>query len=855
MATQKTAKFYHETVCKMCTKDEPRVNTHRTDFVGYEKSNRCFNIINNKVKFPDGCSYKIHDDITNLKSLASALMRKQGDNFFLNEYPEECEHRQFIDLDFNIDDDVLQRIILALQELTTPGGEIQVLRNTVSGKVHLIINVPASTVRGSIRKKAISKWLCNYLYECADLEQEFTREKWENEIFDAQAAGIRSAFSVKVKDGKVEKPGVYAPIGVNISNLSMDEKVAIICNHSIYMAPRANWTNDVLEAFEAMEQELITQHYENQTKYKIISAYNAEKKSINFLNKDYTLSGVLINEFIYLLPQLWADKRHWGITLKHIKSAATLVNDFDPAYFLHTWSAKNAELYNKEGNENHYARCQADPASAGESLTWLRNLAAGGYAADENLTRGELGMAEIFAEIVGDSIKIVGDNPYLWDNSSRLWKQRNNKWIGNEVSEQLEKVINRRIKLLRGLKVIDTADELYYYELKRVKVLSYRGAMDIVNKVSPMLEDAEFITKINLQPDLLPIRGGLVVDLKTGITSQRNRLHNFTFECPVGIDRDTAKRELVEKFMLDICCGDADLLRYLQVSLGYCITGRVTEKAVFVWWGDLGDNGKSTLMNLLKAVLGNYCKSASKSVFIKTKSDSKLTPEREVLKDTRLVVFSETAADDTLNDEVLKMASGDDVIKVNPKYESEYEFRSYAKLLIASNHKPKINVSDAAMVKRVKLIPFLTKFISAPSAPNERFRDVQLVARMESDLLDAFFTWILEGAKKWYEGGLVDIPAVMQKERDNYLAENDEIGEFLADETVVEAGQFIPSSVLYKKYCEWNRAQNTTPKGSITFSQDVGKRFKKERKKFGQVFIGLRLKSLADMEEDQTLEI
>jgi P4 family phage/plasmid primase-like protien len=219
---------------------------------------------------------------------------------------------------------------------------------------------------------------------------------------------------------------------------------------------------------------------------------------------------------------------------------------------------------------------------------------------------------------------------------------------------------------------------------------------------------------------------------------------------------------------------------------------------VFVWWGEAGDNGKSTVMNLLKMILGSYCKSASKSLFIKTKSNSKLTPEREVLKDTRMAVFSETAAEDALNDEVLKMASGDDPICINPKYQAEYEFCSYAKLLIASNHKLAINVSDSAMVCRVKFIPFLTKFVDNPKEDHERLKDGALVWQMESDLLDALFTWILDGAIHWYASGLVDIPAVMQKVTKAYLNENDEIGEFLADKTEPVEGQVIPSKGLYK---------------------------------------------------------
>jgi len=132
--------------------------------------------------------------------------------------------------------------------------------------------------------------------------------------------------------------------------------------------------------------------------------------------------------------------------------------------------------------------------------------------------------------------------------------------------------------------------------------------------------------------------------------------------------------------------------------------------------------------------------------------------------------------------------------------------------------------------------------------------DVQLAARMESDLLDTFFTWILDGARQWYATGLVDIPAVMRKETENYIQENDEVGEFLADETTEEVGQFIPSSGLYKKYCEWCRERNSPAKGSKTFSQDMEKKYKKERKKVGYVFMGLRFKTPAD-KDDGFIEI
>jgi P4 family phage/plasmid primase-like protien len=848
---QQRVNFYHDTTSAMCTKEKLCVNTHRTDFVGFESANKCFNIISPKVKFPDGRCYQITDDMIRLKDLAVKLMTRQGSNFFLNEYPEECEHRQFIDLDANVSSSALDNIINCLEALTTD-GRILVLRNTISGKVHLVMDVPALSSRGSLRKKAINQYLCDYLYDEAALEDEFTREKWRDEVFDAKAAGIRSAFSAKVKCGKLESPGFYAPPGIDAAALSIEEKAAILCDYSIYVPPTSRWTEEALAEFALAETKLVTEMADKVEKHKIESDYNAEAKTISFLGKNQKVNGALINAFIRSMPKRWADKRHWGIMTRNVKCAATLASDFDPAFYLHDWSAQDDALYNKEGNDDYYARCQIDVAKAGESLTWLRNMAGRRQVVDPDFYRGDMGLADIFANISGGNIKVVSDDAsaYLWDESSFLWKLRNNKWIGNEISVRLERHIDLQLAVVRETYKGITVDHIVK-DLGRIKkqIMSHSGAMAVVHKASPLLEDMDFITKINLQPDLLPIKDGLVVDLKTGEATRRLPEHNFTFECPVSIDRDPAKRELVAKFMLDICTGDQSLLDYLQVALGYCITGRVNEKAVFILWGEKGDNGKSTLMNLLKAMLGIYCKSASKSVFIKSKSDSKLTPEREVLKDSRMVMFSETTADDALNDEVLKMASGDDPIRVNPKYQAEYEFRSYSKLLIASNHKPKINVSDAAMVKRVKFIPFLTRFVPHPAAAHERFRDVQLVARMEGDLLNAFFTWILDGAARWYQSGLIDVPAVMRKETEEYLAENDEIGEFLADETEVAADQFVPSAGLYRKYCDWCRGRNATPKGAKTFSQDMEKRFKKDRKKIGQVFVGLRFKVPADLEE------
>lgn len=848
-------KFYHETTCKCCKKDDLHINTHRTDFVGHEHANKFFNVIPRKYTLPDGNKIFIEDQRKTIKDLALQLMLKQGKDFFLNEYPEQCEHLQYFDIDAHIDDNTLQEIVFNIEALTND-GVVKVLQNTESKKIHLVLNVPACTARGSIRKKAINNYICKYLYEnTEELQELFTYEKWHNDIFDGGAAGIRSAFSIKVSGGEVQKRDMYIPkylIGTDIDKMTMDEKAIIVAEYSIYARSGATWCDETIEEFDAVEEETTTVI----SKKSKIDNYDAVQKTIKFGAENLKVNADTINDFLQLMSPTLAGKYQWREVLINVKTAATLCADFNPHYFLHVWSAQNKECYDKDGNDDRYNRLNVDETRAGHSLTWLSKRAMHAFYANPNLTRGDMGLAEIFADYARDKIKIVSDDEdcYLWNEEKRLWTHCNKKWIGNEVSRYLEKVINDTLKKFRGLKVVSADGFIKQSNKILTRVLSYRGAMDIVAKVSPLLEDKNFITSINLNPDLIPVRGGKVVDLSTGEVSIRMSTHNYTFECPIDIDNNNDNLAAVNGFMLDICGGDEDLLHYMRVALGYCMTGHITEKAVFVWWGEKGDNGKSTLMNLMKEVLGQYCKSASKSLFIKTTTDSKLTPEREVLKDTRLAIFSETSPDDALNDEVLKMASGDDPIRVNPKYRDEFEFMSYAKLIIATNHKPKINVCDDAMVRRVKFSPFLAKFVPKPVEPYERYRDVQLVRRMKTELLDAFFTWILQGTIEWYKTGLVDIPAVMREATKEYLNENDEIAEFLADETEEDCGKFVLLRVLYQQYCTWSKSRNQDAKGLKTFSRDLEKKYKKERRTPGQCFIGIRLKTYDDRGE-MTLNI
>jgi putative DNA primase/helicase len=66
--------------------------------------------------------------------------------------------------------------------------------------------------------------------------------------------------------------------------------------------------------------------------------------------------------------------------------------------------------------------------------------------------------------------------------------------------------------------------------------------------------------------------------------------------------------------VLDMCDGDEELATYLQRAVGYSITGLNEEQAYWMLFGP-GSNGKSTFLETVAYVLGDYAWSAPSSTF------------------------------------------------------------------------------------------------------------------------------------------------------------------------------------------------------------------------------------------------
>lgn len=440
---------------------------------------------------------------------------------------------------------------------------------------------------------------------------------------------------------------------------------------------------------------------------------------------------------------------------------------------------------------------------------------------------------------------MIGTNPesdfYIFDYTTKLYtpkcKQEFNTWCGEKATlirdcwnyyktDQTETVINTS----------DLSFDEVTYKMKKWKNKSFKWTNCLVNQrelrehIIGQLRCPGSEKLLNLSdPDSLPIKHGKIISLETGIVRCRTPSDLFSFECQVEIPdiediEATDEYKTVVSWFSDIFLNDMALMSYVMECLGYMMTGRTEERCFFIAWGT-GANGKGAITNILKAILGSYYAAVDKGVIIgnddNKRSKGQHTSHLAPLIGSRFACFAETCKTDRLNESLLKTLTGNDVIYHRDAYQrgAGEPFQSQSKIFLQTNHKPHFECGDNAMKDRLKYIPFNARFVWNPTAPNEKLRNPRLVNKVEKELIDyAFYFLIHQGTMKWYSNFNNEIPltppSIVKKAQEDYLGEIDSVQQFV-NETLVKSDNkqdAIPLSVvrrIYKQWCEENSKQPT----------------------------------------------
>jgi len=444
--------------------------------------------------------------------------------------------------------------------------------------------------------------------------------------------------------------------------------------------------------------------------------------------------------------------------------------------------------------------------------------------------------------------KHVYSKKYLYgfdmtDDSRMLWSEISNKTIMNDIACFLDMTMKYYFKHT------NTSKEDLQKLLKATnKCCSDNKLRGIYNRYEADIIDDKFMEKLNRErPHHLPIMGCQKIDLRDGKLSTLTKTDNFTFSCPVKYTKE--RPEELMNMLKSIACNKDEDLKYIQKMLGYGLTGHIDSRVYFILFGK-GCNGKTVLLNLMSKILCAQYQAVSKCVFISNSTGKTGGSEVLQLKDCRMATFSETNANDELNEAIIKMISGNDPITARGLYKEPMTFVPMCKLILCTNFKPDFNANDKANVDRVRLVPLNARFVESPSKVNEYLRINGIDKLIESKYLNEFFSWCVDGAIDYYKNPEFNPVGEILEAQNEYIQEQSNISNYI-DETY-ETGNdddLILKNDIKSNYDHWCKENSTKAMKMAqlysTFDDKFGKSFKSGAKetKNKWVYRGLKIKN------------
>ncbi len=251
---------------------------------------------------------------------------------------------------------------------------------------------------------------------------------------------------------------------------------------------------------------------------------------------------------------------------------------------------------------------------------------------------------------------------------------------------------------------------------------------------------------------------------------------------------------------------DHDMVALAQEGLAYSMTARTDKKASF-WLVGQPDTGKSTLVGLIRELMGNL----HATVDLNQLASNRFLLSGIVGK--RVVTFTEADSNAFLPDALYKaMVGGQDEIWVDVKNKPGISFVPTAKFWWAMNSAPKVNDRSGATLNR--LLPILFEHIIPP---DQRNPNLPALLRQERP---GIFNYLMIGWERLVNTGEFTRSDRSVAWREQYRFENDIEAIYSSERWDINPEFFIRGEDLYSNYRIWCESNGYKPKNAANAAKE-----------------------------------
>ena len=386
---------------------------------------------------------------------------------------------------------------------------------------------------------------------------------------------------------------------------------------------------------------------------------------------------------------------------------------------------------------------------------------------------------------------------------------------------------------------------------QRTPLIKHAQQSEAAQRISATLQLARSDRGIEVDPATLDSNAWSLNLLNGTLDLRRRELmahdpaDRITRLAPVEYDPQAACPRW-ERFLARVSAGDEGLRQFLQKSVGYALTAVSYEHVLFILWG-AGRNGKSTFLETLRAVLGDYALNVGAET-LGTSRRNAGGPSEDLARmaGVRFVTAAETEEGVQLAEALVKRITGGDRQTARLPYaRSSFEFDPYGKIFLSTNHKPVIRGTDEGIWARVRLIPFTVRI------PDSE-RDARLGEKLRNEA-PGILNWALDGLALYLQDEHLDAPSTVAAATASYRAEMDTLRRFVGTQCLRGAECQQKSSELYGAYAKWCKAEGELAASQKTVSLRVTGElgFTRRDRSDGNYFIGIALRPVGELPDSE----
>lgn len=346
-------------------------------------------------------------------------------------------------------------------------------------------------------------------------------------------------------------------------------------------------------------------------------------------------------------------------------------------------------------------------------------------------------------------------------------------------------------------------DFLHGQMIKLIPTISDARRKEVYKYIKASLDTP---TRTVAPPELIPFKSR-IYDLKSDQFIDYSPEYVFLNRFPYDYRPDAPDCPLILDTIRQIAAGDGEVFDLICEAFGNCFYLLNSYRGAVMLYGPNGNNGKSTLLNILAQLVGR-----ENASFLSLQDTAARFRLVEVY--GKAVNIGDDIPDAYLPDSATfkKLTTGETVTGER-KGQDAFSFKPYAKMFFSMNELPPLGDKSRAMFSRMLIIP-LNQDFSKAGTRNTALKD----RAWSAEEMECLLKYAIRGLKRLRTQGDFTRPQCVRQAIAKYEIENDPVRGYLAEnpEVVDE-----PTLKIYHDYELWCRDRGLKTTTHSKFSRRV----------------------------------